>query len=43
MLEEQRVLATSQQDRDPLVVLKKAERKLITQKQAATELDLGER
>jgi transposase len=33
----------TQQDRDRLVVLKKAQRKLITQKQAATELDLGER
>ena len=33
----------TQQDRDRLVVLKKAQRKLITQRQAATELDLGER
>jgi transposase len=33
----------TQRDRDRLVVLKKAQRKLITQKQAATELDLGER
>ena len=33
----------SQRDRDRLVVLKKAQKKLITQKQAATELGLGER
>lgn len=33
----------TQQDRDRLVALKKAQRKLITQRQAAAELDLGER
>ena len=33
----------TQRDRDRLVVLKKAQKKLITQKQAAAELDLGER
>ena len=33
----------TQRDRDRLVVLKKAQKKLITQKQAATELDLTER
>jgi len=33
----------SQRDRDRLVVLKKAQKKLITQKQAAAELGLGER
>lgn len=33
----------TQRDRDRLVVLKKAQRKLITQKQAGTELDLSER
>jgi hypothetical protein len=33
----------TQQDRDRLVVLKKAQKKLITQKQAAAELDLCER
>jgi transposase len=33
----------TQRDRDRLVVLKKAQRKLITQKQAAAELSLTER
>ena len=33
----------TQRDRDRLVVLKKAQKKLITQRQAASELDLGER
>src|SRR5579884_4474312 len=33
----------SQRDRDRLVVLKKAQKKLITQKQAAAELQLTER
>src|SRR5512138_1791019 len=33
----------TQRDRDRLVVLKKAQRKLITQKQAAAELNLTER
>jgi hypothetical protein len=33
----------TQQDRDRLVVLKKAQKKLITQKQAAAELKLTER
>src|SRR4051794_7440364 len=33
----------TQQDRDRLVVLKKAEKKLITQKQAAAELQMTER
>lgn len=33
----------TQRDRDRLVVLKKAEKKLITQSQAATELDVSER
>ena len=33
----------TQRDRDRLVVLKKAQRKLITQKQAAGELQLSER
>jgi hypothetical protein len=42
-LEEQGVLTMTQRDRDRLVVLKKAQRKLITQKQAAAELALGER
>ena len=33
----------TQRDRDRLVVLKKAQKKLITQKQAAAELELTER
>ena len=33
----------TQRDRDRLVVLKKAQKKLITQKQAASELRLTER
>jgi transposase len=33
----------TQQDRDRLVVLKKAQKKVITQRQAASELDLSER
>ena len=33
----------TQRDRDRLVVLKKAQKKLITQRQAASELDLSER
>jgi hypothetical protein len=33
----------TQRDRDRLVVLKKAQKKLITQRQAATELDISER
>jgi transposase len=41
--EQQGVLTMTQQERDRLVVLKKAQRKLITQKQAAAELDLSER
>ncbi|MGH9627669.1 MAG: helix-turn-helix domain-containing protein [Bryobacteraceae bacterium] len=33
----------TQRDRDRLMVLKKAQKKLITQKQAASELDMTER
>ncbi len=33
----------TQRDRDRLMVLKKAQKKLITQKQAASELDVTER
>jgi hypothetical protein len=36
------VLMMSQRERDRLVVLRKAEKKLITQRQAATELDASE-
>jgi transposase len=42
-LEEQGVLTMTQRDRDRLVVLKKAQKKLITQKQAAMELQVTER
>jgi hypothetical protein len=38
-LEEQGVLTMTQRDRDRLVVLKMAQKKLVTQKQAAAELD----
>jgi hypothetical protein len=37
------VLTTTQRERDRLVVLKKAQKKLITQRQAAAELELTER
>jgi transposase len=40
---EQGVLPMTQRDRDRLVVLKKAQKKLITQSQAAKELDVSER
>jgi hypothetical protein len=42
-LEEQGVLTMTQRNRDRLVVLRKAQKKLITQKQAAIELQLTER
>jgi hypothetical protein len=42
-LEEQGVLKMTQRDRDRLVVLKKAQKKLVTQKQAAAELQVTER
>jgi transposase len=42
-LEEQGVLTMTQRDRDRLVVLRKAQKKLITQKQAAAELQVTER
>jgi transposase len=42
-LEQQGVLTMTQRDRDRLVVLKKAQKKLITQKQAAAELQVTER
>jgi transposase len=42
-VEESGVLTMTQRDRDRLVVLKKAQKKLITQRQAAAELDLSER
>jgi transposase len=43
VLEEQGVLTMTQRDRDRLVVLKKAQKRLITQMQAGKELDLTER
>jgi hypothetical protein len=42
-VEEEGVLAMTQRDRDRLVVLKKAQKKLITQVQAAAELQVSER
>jgi hypothetical protein len=42
-VEEQEVLTMTQRDRDRLVVLKKAQEKLITQKQAALQMDITER
>ena len=42
-MEEEGVLTMTQQERDRLVVLKKAQKRLITQKQAALELQLTER
>jgi transposase len=42
-VEEQGVLTMTQRDRDRLVVLKRAQKKLITQKQAAAEMQLTER
>jgi hypothetical protein len=42
-MEEQGVLTMTQAERDRLVVLKKAQKKLITQKEAAAERKLTER
>lgn len=42
-MEEHGVLSMTQRDRERLVVLKKAQKKLITQVQAVEELQLSER
>jgi len=42
-VEEQGVLTTSQRDQDRLVTLRKAKKKLITQRQAAEEVGVNER
>jgi hypothetical protein len=42
-VKEQGILTMTQRDRDRLVVLRKAQRKLMTQRQAAEELEISER